>query len=77
MASKKSKSSKAAEDSQPRFTTEEDEQIIDLVRSNECLHNVGLEQFKNNDYKHHLWNALAEKQNRDGESILQIILFRI
>lgn len=87
MATRKSKTSKAARDSptqndsqsgndsqnfQARFTPEEDEQIIDLVRSNDCLHKVADKQFKNNDYKHRLWSELAKKQNRDGESIQHI-----
>lgn len=87
MASRKSKTPKAARNSQSqddsqscndsqnfqaRFTPEEDEQIIDLVRSNDCLHKVADKQFKNNDYKHRLWSELAKKQNRDGESIQHI-----
>lgn len=75
MASKKSKAVGTDAGAQLRFTAEEDEQIIDLVRSNECLFNVAHKQYKNNDYKHRLWNALAAKQNRDGESILHICNF--
>lgn len=67
MAAKSSKTPKAAQNSQPRFSMEEDEQIIDLVRSNECLHNVSHFQYKNNDYKHRLWSELATKQKRDRE----------
>lgn len=54
MASKKSKAvatdaGATVQDSQGRFTAEEDEQIIDLVRSNECLYNVAHKQYKNNN----------------------------
>lgn len=70
----------AARDSQPRFTSEQDEQIIDLVRNNDCFHKVSDKQFKNNDHKHRLWSELAAKQNRDGESSLEscfIFFFQI
>lgn len=59
--------------SQTRFTPKEDEQIIDLVRSNECLHNVSHKQYKNNDLKHRMWNDLGKKLGRDGELKLNII----
>lgn len=60
----------ASKDSQRRFTAEEDEEIIDFVRTNNCLHDISHKQFKNNDHKHRLWIELAAKQNRDGELIL-------
>lgn len=50
-----------------RFTAEEDEKIIDLVRENECLYNLAHKMYKNNDFKHRLWCELADKLNRDGE----------
>lgn len=63
------KTPNTSQEVQSRFTSEEDEQIIDLVRSNECLFNIADKQYKNNDRKHRLWTELAAKQNRDGESI--------
>lgn len=52
-----------------KFTEEEEERIIDFVKSNEVLYNAKHKNFRDSEQKNRLWLRLATELNKDGECI--------
>lgn len=50
-----------------KFTTADDEAIIEFVRTRECLYNVRHARFRDRHVKNRLWKELGAKMNKDGE----------
>lgn len=55
-----------------RFSSAEDDRILELVQANECIWNVSCHQFRNNDLKHRIWNNFAQTIDRDGEYLFKL-----
>lgn len=49
-----------------KFTAEDEEKIIDFVKSNEVLFNVKHQKFRDRECKNRLWLRLANEMNVDG-----------
>lgn len=49
-----------------KFSLEEEEKIIDFVKSNEILYNVKHKQFRDTEAKNRLWLQLAGDLRMDG-----------
>lgn len=49
-----------------KFTLEEEEKIIDFVKSNDILFNVKHKQFRDGEKKNRLWLQLAKELSSDG-----------
>lgn len=49
-----------------KFTAEDEEKIIDFVKSNEMLYNVKHKKFRDSEYKNRLWLRLANELNQEG-----------
>lgn len=58
-----------------KFTLEEEEKIIDYVKSNEILYNVRHKSFRDSEAKNRLWLHLANEMNIDGEYLVFIWIF--
>lgn len=54
-------------DKQTKFTTQEEEMIIDFVKSNELIYNIEHKDYRQSEMKNRLWNELAQKIGKDGE----------
>lgn len=52
-----------------KFTIEEEEQLIDFVRENECLYNVKLKEYKDAQLKKRKWEVLANELKKTGKII--------
>ena len=53
-----------------KFTEEDEETLIDFVKSNEVFYNVHHKHYRNTEAKSRLWLKLAQKINKDGTFIL-------
>lgn len=49
-----------------KFSKEEEERVIDFVKSNEILFNVKHTKFRDAEAKNRLWLSLAKELNKDG-----------
>lgn len=50
-----------------KFSAEEEEIIIEYVKSHEILYNVRSKNFRDTEAKNRLWLKLADEMERDGE----------
>lgn len=50
-----------------KFMLEDEEKIIDFVKSNEILYNVKHNKFRDSEAKNRLWLKLAESMELDGK----------
>lgn len=50
-----------------KFTSEEEEILIDFIKNNEILYNVRHKRYRDADAKNRLWLRLARKIGKDGE----------
>ena len=49
-----------------KFTLDDEEKIINFVRSHEILYNVKNKKFRDSEAKNHLWLRLAKDLKCDG-----------
>lgn len=49
-----------------KFSAEDEEKIIEYVKSNEILYNVKHKKFRDSEAKNRLWLVLANDMNVDG-----------
>lgn len=56
----------AAKKAKVKFSDDEEEKIIDFVKSNEVLFNVKHGKFRDAEAKNRLWLTLANELNKDG-----------
>lgn len=50
-----------------KFSFEEEELLIDFVKSHEVLYNVKHKAFRDTEAKNRLWMKFAEQLDKDGE----------
>lgn len=53
---------------QPRFTSDDDEQLIELVAGHDILWKVSAPDFKNNLKKERIWIEIGNTLNKSGKS---------
>lgn len=49
-----------------KFTAEDEETLIDFVKSNEILYNAHHKKYRDSEAKNRLWLQLAQKIDKDG-----------
>lgn len=49
------------------FSKEEDDQLIDLIKSNPPLFNIKLKSYKNITIKENIWQDIGNKMNKKGK----------
>lgn len=60
-----------------KFTDEEEERIIDFVKTNEVLFNVKHAKFRDSEAKNRLWLSLAKELNKEYVFICILFLYRV
>lgn len=58
-----------------KFTPEEEEKIIEFVKSKEIFYNETHKQFRDTEARNRLWLELAKDMNKDGIFFLHFFLF--
>ena len=43
------------------------EDLIDLVQNNPALYNSSLPEFRNDEFKLHIWNEISKRLEEDGK----------
>lgn len=51
---------------QIKFTSEDEERIIEFVKSNELIYNVQHKNYRDSEMKNRLWTEFAQKIGKDG-----------
>lgn len=56
-----------------KFTDEEEEKIIDFVKSHEILYNAKHKNFRDSEAKNRLWQRLGTELNQNGMYLCKLL----
>lgn len=56
-----------------KFTAQDEETLIDFVKSNEILYNAHHKNYRDTEAKNRLWLKLAQSINKDGMYFFKVI----